>query len=88
MNYHQVVILWRVKGNNVKYTWFENGWCGTKDVTRLTYLLNDIQDGDIELEMNIVISDLRNEHTKVRNTIISIYIPFQLSVCNTFTIEK
>ena len=65
MNFYQVAILWRVEGNEVRYTWFENGWCGPKDVGRLTDLLNDIKEGEIELEMNAVVSELYNEHAKV-----------------------
>ena len=65
MHFYQVAILWRVKDNEVKYTWFENGWCGPKDVTRLADLLNDIQEGEIELDMNAVIPELYGEHTKV-----------------------
>ena len=34
---------------------------------RLTELLNDIQDGEIELELNAVVTELYNEHAKVRN---------------------
>jgi hypothetical protein len=69
MSFYQVAILWRVKDNEVKYTWFENGWCGPKDVARLTDLLNDIQEGETELEMNAVVSELYNEHAKVRQSL-------------------
>ena len=65
--FHQVAIVWRVKDRELKYTWYENGWCGPKDVDRLTETLNDLQDGEIELEMSAVVPDLHNEHAKVRN---------------------
>ena len=66
-NFFQVAILWRVKDNEVKFTWFEDGWCGPSDVARLTDLLNDIQEGEAELELNAVVSELYNEHAKVRD---------------------
>ena len=60
----KVAILWRVKDNEVKYTWFENGWCGPKDLARLADLLDDIYEGEAELELNAVVSELYNEHAK------------------------
>lgn len=61
----KVAILWRVKHNDVKYSWFENGWCGPKDVDRLVHMLSDIQEGEIELELSAVLPQLYNEHAKV-----------------------
>ncbi|XP_028393821.1 dnaJ homolog subfamily C member 16-like isoform X2 [Dendronephthya gigantea] len=67
----RVAILWRIKDNEVKYTWFEDGWCGPKDVVRLTNVLNDIKEEDVELEMSAVVPEFYNEHAKNVQTRVS-----------------
>lgn len=61
----QIVILWHMKNNEVKYSWLDKGWCGPKDVPRLTAMLNGIHSGKFKLEMTAVVAELNNEHAKV-----------------------
>ncbi|XP_046851002.1 LOW QUALITY PROTEIN: dnaJ homolog subfamily C member 16-like [Xenia sp. Carnegie-2017] len=60
----KIAILRRVKENEIRYTWFENGWCGVEDVKRLSHFLKKVQRGEIDLELKAVLPNLNDEHKK------------------------
>ena len=52
-------------------------------MVRLTDLLNDIQDGEVELEMTAVVSELYDEHAKVTYLLfLAIQIDFLKNIGN------